>query len=390
MKIKQVVIALVAVAGGIGLYQAGVGAGMKMVVIAEKRPLYWHDPMVPGQQFDKPGKSPFMDMQLVPVYAGEGADAGGVTINARVQQNLGVRTAKVSKGSMAASLSAVGSVAYNERDVALVQARSNGYIERLHARAPLDPVKKGQVLLELYVPDWVAAQEEYLTARRMGLADAARQRMRLAGMDEQQVRLVEATGRTHPRVTIYAPIDGVISELSARAGMTVAPGAPLFRINGLGTVWIIADVPESAAAAVRAGTAVQARVPAFPGAVFKGKVSALLPQVDAATRTIKARIELANPGAQLVPGMFATLTFASAPGKDVLLVPSEAVIQTGKRSVVMLAQGGGKFIPVDVETGVEANGQTEIRKGLDAGQEVVVSGQFLIDSEASLKAGARP
>jgi Cu(I)/Ag(I) efflux system membrane fusion protein len=403
MKKQTILIALIAAgvagAGGIGLYRAGKSEGMKAAAplaatqqgSAAKQPLYWHDPMVPGQKFDKPGKSPFMDMQLVPVYTDAAGDDGTVKISPRVQQNLGIRTAAVTQGSLASGLSAVGSVAYNERDVALVQARSNGFVERLHVRAPLDPVKKGQPLLELYVPDWIAAQEEYLTAKHLqgggvdGLADAARQRMRLAGMDEAQVRLVESTGKVHPRVTLTAPIGGVIAELAAREGMTVAAGAPLFRINGLATVWVNAEVPENAAAGLRPGVAVEARTPALPGVVFKGKVNAILPEVNAATRTLKARIELANPAGQLVPGMFATLAFAPAAGRKVLLVPSEAVIQTGTRSVVMVAQGGGKFAPADVETGAEANGQTEIRKGLEAGQQVVVSGQFLVDSDASLK-----
>src|SRR5438046_6141491 len=159
-----------------------------------KRVLYWRDRMVPGQKFDKPGKSPFMDMQLVPVYADGSGDEDKVSISPRVQQNLGVRVAEVKSGSQTATIEAVGSVAYNERDVAVVQARSNGFLERLHVRAPLDPVRKGQPLAELYVPDWVAAQEEYLSARRIaetdtktlgGLADAARQRMRLTGMSEE-------------------------------------------------------------------------------------------------------------------------------------------------------------------------------------------------------------
>jgi len=361
-----------------------------------KKVLYWHDPMVPGQKFDKPGKSPFMDMQLVPVYADSGGDEGVVAISPRVQQNLGVRTAEVAQGSLGSAVEAVGSVAYNERDVALVQARSNGFVERLYVRAPLDPVRRGQPLAELYVPDWVAAQEEYLSAKRIaaksdaasfaGLADAAAQRMRLAGMSDQQIRAVEASGKVQPRLIISAPIGGVVGELSAREGMTVMAGAPLFRINGLSTVWVNAEVPEAAAAQLRAGTPVEARTPAVPGTVFTGKVSAILPEVNPATRTIKARIEIANPNGQLVPGMFATVAFAPAARKDVLLVPSEAVIQTGKRSVVVVAQGEGKFAPVDVEVGLDSHGQTEIRKGLQAGQKVVVSGQFLVDSEANLKA----
>lgn len=356
-----------------------------------KQVLYWHDPMVPGPKFDRPGKSPFMDMQLVPMYADEAGDGGKVSISPRLQQNLGIRTAEVRQGSLAAPVEAVGSVAYNERAVAVAQARANGYLERLYVRAPLDPVRQGQPLAELYVPDWVAAQEDYLAARRMrgadvgDLVDAARQRMRLAGMTDEQIRLVVATGKVHARLTLTAPISGVVTELGAREGMTVAAGAPLFRINGLSTVWVNAEIPEAQAGQVRPGNAVEARAGALPGMTFKGKVGALLPEVDAATRTLTARIELANPSGQLVPGMFATVNLAPAVRQSVLLVPSDAVIQTGKRSVVFVAAGEGQFAPVEVEAGAEANGQTEIRKGLTAGQKVVASGQFLVDSEASLR-----
>ena len=418
MKSKHLLIVLTGVivigAAGYGVYRFGMSRGVQMAGTASSAPagaqkagdadpttgrkvLYWHDPMVPGQKFDKPGKSPFMDMQLVPVYADGGAE-GAVAISPRVQQNLGVRVAEVKSGAQTSTVEAVGSVAYNERDVAVVQARSNGFLERLYVRAPLDPVRKGQPLAELYVPDWVAVQEDYLSAKRIdarsdtpsrsGLADAAKQRMRLAGMSDAQIAAVEAGGKVQARFTITAPIAGVIGELTAREGMTVMAGAPLFRINGLSTVWVNAEVPEVAAGQVRPGNPVEARTPAVSGAVFKGKVSAILPEVNPATRTIKARIELANPGGQLVPGMFATVSFAPSARKDVLLVPSEAVIQTGKRSVVVVAQGDGKFAPVDVEVGLDSNGQTEIRKGLQTGQKVVVSGQFLVDSESNLKASA--
>ena len=358
----------------------------------ERRILYWHDPMHPQQKFDKPGKSPFMDMQLVPVYADEGADEGKVTISPRVQQNLGLRTAEVTKGVLTPAVEAVGSVAYNEHIAFVVQARSNGFVERLHVRAPLDLVSKGQALAELYVPDWVAAQEEYLSVKRMSgagleaLLDGARQRMRLAGMNEDQIRLVESSGTVHARLVVTSPADGIVAELGTREGMTVTSGALLFRINGLDTVWVNAELPESQVSLVRPGNAVEARAPALPGIVFSGRVSALLPEINAATRTLKARVELANPGRRLVPGMFATINFTPATRREALLVPTEAVIQTGKRSVVIVAQDDGRFAPVNVETGIEAGGRTEIRKGLAAGQKVVVSGQFLIDSEASLKA----
>jgi Cu(I)/Ag(I) efflux system membrane fusion protein len=390
-------------AGGYGLYSLGMSSGMKMAAPApaaagatERKVLYWHDPMVPGQKFDKPGKSPFMDMQLVPVYADEAADTGGVSISPRVQQNLGIRTAEATRGEVAPTVQAVGSVAWNERDVAVVQARANGYVEKLHVRAPLDAVRRGQPLADLYVPDWIAAQEEYLGVRRMGgpgldaLREGALQRMRLAGMSEAQIQLVESTGRAHPRLTLVAPIDGVVAELAVREGMTVMSGAPLFRINGLGSVWVNAEVPESLAAQVRPGNAVEAHAAALPGRTFKGRVSAILPEVNAATRTLKARVELANPGGALVPGMFATVNFSAAARREAVLVPTEAVIQTGTRAVVVLAQAGAdgkqQLVPVDVEVGEEARGMTEIRKGIEAGQKVVVSGQFLIDSEASLKA----
>jgi membrane fusion protein, copper/silver efflux system len=415
MKTSTAVVLLIATAvigaGGYGAYRYGMTRGMQMNSASEKdtaakaadvdlatgkKVLYWHDPMVPGQKFDKPGKSPFMDMQLVPVYAGAEGDEGKVIISSRVQQNLGMRTAEVTKGTLNPAVEAVGSVAYNERDVVVVTARASGYVEKLHVRAPLDPVRKGQTLAEIYAPDWVAAQEEYLTVKRMAgmsgdiapLLHGARQRMRLAGMTEEQIRLVESTGKVHARVTVSAPVAGVVAELGAREGMTVMSGAPLFRINGLSTVWVNAELPESQARFVRPGNVVEARAPALPGTVFKGRVSAILPEVAAATRTLKARVELANPGERLVPGMFATVNFTPMTRKDVLVVPTEAVIQTGTRSVVIVAEAEGRFTPVDVEIGAEAAGQTEIRKGLDAGQRVVTSGQFLLDSEASLRSTA--
>jgi membrane fusion protein, copper/silver efflux system len=354
-----------------------------------RKVLYWHDPMVPGQRFDKPGKSPFMDMMLEPVYADSGGDASAVTIDPRVRQNMGVRTAEATRMRLAPALTAVGSVAYNERDQAVVQARANGFVEKVFVRAPLDGVRAGQPLVELYVPDWVAAQEEYLALVRMKgmepLADAAKQRMRLAGMSDEQIARVVSDGRVAPRLTVVAPIGGVVSELAVREGMTVAMGAPLYRINGLGSVWVNAEVPESAAALLRSGTPVQVRTPALPGVAFYGRVGALLPEVNAQTRTMKARIEVANPGGKLVPGMFASIEIASEKTPEIVAVPSEAVITTGRRAIVFVAETDGRFRAVDVEPGIESRGMTEIRKGLSAGDSVVVSGQFLIDSDASLR-----
>ncbi|MBC7438036.1 MAG: efflux RND transporter periplasmic adaptor subunit [Bdellovibrionales bacterium] len=380
---------------------SGLKAG-DMDTLVGRNILYYHDPMVPGNKFDKPAKSPFMDMMLVPVYgeapnaaAGTSADTGKVSISPRVQQNLGVRTALVTQGMLSPELSAVGNIAFNERDQAIVQARAAGYVERLHVRATLDKVTKGQALVDLYVPEWIAAQEEFLSLRRMAgasannglasLVDGARQRMRLAGMSDALISQVEASGRPQARTTITAPVSGVVAELMVREGMTVTPGTTLFRINGLGTVWANAEVPEGQAALLRPGTRVVARTPAAPGTAYEGTVQALLPEVNAATRTLKARVELRNPGMQLVPGMFVSMQFMDKRSGAALLIPTEAVIQTGKRSVVMLAEDNGRFRPVQVETGIESAGQTQVLRGLQAGQRVVVSSQFLIDSEASLR-----
>ena len=366
---------------------------------SDKKPLYYYDPMVPQQRFDKPGKSPFMDMMLVPVYADDGADAGGVRIDARTVQNLGVRTAEVTFAPMDRKLELAGAISFDERAVAFVQARVNGYIEKLFVRAPLDRVTQGQPLAEILAPDWVAAQEEYLALKNSPQANdslraAARQRLTILGMPDATIAALDRDGKSRARITISAPISGVVGELAVREGMTVAPGAMLFRLNGLSTVWANIDIPETQVAWLKPGSAIEASVPAYPGDVFKGRVVALLPDVNASTRTLKGRVELANPQGRLSPGMFVTVHVASANSRNVLQVPSEAVIQTGKRTVVILAikgeDGKQQFTPTDIETAVEANGMTEILRGLSKGQTVVLSGQFLIDSEASLKTtGAR-
>jgi membrane fusion protein, copper/silver efflux system len=365
------------------------GAASAVPGAAGKQVLYWYDPMFPQQKFDKPGKSPFMDMQLVPKYAGD-AESGAVTISAQVVQNLGVRTAEAKKGSLERRFDTVGTIAYNERGVVQLQARAAGFVEKLHARAPLDPVKKGAPLVEMLYPEWAGAQEEFLLLMKNSspevkpLMQAARQRLALLGMSEEEIASIEREGRVRQRFMRYAPISGVIAELGVREGMAVMPGHTLFRIVDLSTVWVNAEIPETQAAAVVPGSRAEARVAAYPDMKFEGRVGALLPEVNAATRTVRARIELANPGERLKPGMFATLSFASGRGKEMLLVPTEAVIRTGERSIVIVSQGKGRFSPQEVEVGVEHAGMSEIRKGIGDGAVVVVSGQFLIDSEANL------
>jgi Cu(I)/Ag(I) efflux system membrane fusion protein len=360
--------------------------------VTGQRILNYHDPMVPGKNFDAPAKSPFMDMMLVPRYAGgAGADTGTVSVSPRIQRNLGLRTAPAVMGVLDKEVNVTGSVAWNERDQVLLQARATGFVEKLFVRATLDRVAAGAPLAEIYVPAWVAAQEEYLALLHMDgpdlapLRQAARQRMQLAGMDEAQIDAVVRAGSLQPRFTLRSPRAGTVTELRLREGATVMAGATLARVQGTATVWAEGEVPESQAALLRPGARVSATSPAVPGRVFEGRVQALLPEVDPATRTIKARLELANPGGRLVPGMFVQMRFKRPAAQQALLVPSDAVIHTGRRSVVMLAEPEGRFRPVQVQTGLEAGGQTEVLQGLQAGQQVVLSGNFLVDSEASLR-----
>jgi Cu(I)/Ag(I) efflux system membrane fusion protein len=391
--VAAVALVLVAGAGGFGLAHLQ----MKPRASAQdtaggRKVLYWYDPMVPAQHFDKPGKSPFMDMQLVPKYADEAGQAGA-RIDPSTVQSLGVRVVSVTRGVIPSSFTATGVIDFNQRDLAIVQARTSGFVQRVYRRAPGDLIGAGAPLADILVPDWGGAQAEYLAVRRTGdaaLTRAARQRLVLLGMPENLVAQVERTGRPQTVVTISTPTGGVIRTLSVRAGMTVAAGQTLAEISGLGTVWVNAAIPEALAGQVRAGSPVSVTLAAFPGEAFAGRVSALLPEAQGETRTLTARIELSNRGGRLKPGMFATVQLG-ATASPALLVPSEAIIRTGKRTMVMLALDGGRYQPAEIRTGREAGGKTEVLAGLAEGEKVVASGQFLIDSEASLAGvAARP
>ncbi|GGL10231.1 hypothetical protein GCM10010983_04230 [Caulobacter rhizosphaerae] len=380
---------VVAGAGGYGLARLTAKPAMSDAPADGRKILYWYDPMVPAQRFDKPGKSPFMDMQLVPKYAGEADTSGssaGVRIDPAIAQNLGVRTVEARQGVLASGLTATGVVDFNQRDVAVVQARAGGFVQKVYGRAPGDVIGAGAPLADLLVPDWGGAQAEYLAVRRTddtALIAAARQRLRLLGMPEGVIAAVDRDGRARTTITVSAPLGGVITKLDVRTGMTVATGQGLAEINGLSRVWITAAVPEAQAGQLRQGQSVGVALAAYPGETLRGTVQAILPQAQGDSRTLQARIELPNPGGKLRPGMFATVSFDSD-ARPALLLPSEAVIRTGPRAIVMLAGENGRYQAVEVKVGREAGGQSEILAGLNAGQKVVASGQFLIDSEASL------
>ena len=363
------------------------GMAPSMAASAPKA-LYWYDPMFPQQKFDKPGKSPFMDMQLVAQYADDKADAQTLRVDPGQTENLGVRLATVSRGMLATRVMASGVLGFNERDVAVVQARTPGFVERVYTLAPGDVLKPDAALADVLVPEWAAAQEEFLALKRVGdsaLLAAARQRLRLTGMPSALIAQVERSGKVQPVLTVTSPVGGVLQTLNVRQGMTLGLGETLAQVNGLGSVWLTVAVPEAQAAAVAPGQTVEARLPAYVGEVFKGTVSTILPQTNADSRTLQVRVELANPGARLRPGLTAQVSLEQGIDQHVLWVPSEAVIRTGHQALVMLAEEGGHYRPVEVRTGPENDGQTAILQGLQEGQHVVSSGQFLLDSEASLK-----
>lgn len=384
-------LAMALAAGGTGYWIGHSGetpAPMAASTAGGRQPLYYYDPMFPNQKFDKPGKSPFMDMQLVPKYADEGGAAGpaGVAIDPAARQSLGIRVVAAKTGSLASTLDVTGTIDFNQRDVAIVQARSGGFVQRVYARAPGDVVRAGAPIADLLLPDWGGAQTEFLSVRRLGRPDltaAARQRLKLMGMSDGLIAGVERSGRPNGVVTITTPISGVIQTLDARQGVTLATGQTLAQVNGLGTVWLNAAVPEARAGDVRIGQNAGATLTSFPGESFAGRVIAILPTAQTDSRTLTVRIELGNRGGRLRPGMFANVSLGGD-AQPALLVPSEAVIRTGTRTLVMLATGDGRYHPAEVKAGRDAGGQTEILAGLAEGEKVVASGQFLLDSEASL------
>ncbi|CAG9214508.1 Cobalt/zinc/cadmium efflux RND transporter, membrane fusion protein, CzcB family [Burkholderia gladioli] len=369
---------------------------------APRKVLYWHDPMVPNQHFDKPGKSPFMDMQLQPVYA-DGDDGApgaqpGIRIDAGLQQDLGIRYAKVQRRETSDGIDAVGTTQFDESRAEVVQSRVTGYIDHLYANAPQQRIAKGAPVASLFVPDWLAPQEEYLALRRglggaggsgspadAALLDAARARMRALSIPDALVAAAERSARAQTHLTLAAPDSGVVSELDLREGAMVAPGQTIAKINGLSTLWLLVEIPEALALRVRPGMAVDATPAADASRHIQGRLREILPGIDTGSRTLQARVELDNRSLALTPGMLMRVRVDGGATHSRLVVPSEAVIVTGKRSVVIVRDADGKLRPATVSVGRDLGDFTEVLDGLGEGEMVVASGQFLIDSEASLK-----
>ena len=386
---RAAILAAVLIAGGGGYWlgQRGDSHAPGGTPADSRKILYYYDPMVPQERYDNPDSLSSMGMKTIPKYADETDDGTpGVRIDPSAMQNLGIRAVAAEMGSLAAAVNVTGTIDFNQRDVAIVQARAGGFVERVYRLAPGDVIRAGAPIAELQLPEWGAAQTEYLSVRKLGrpeLTAAARQRLRLMGMPEGVIAEVDRSGRTGGRLTVRAPIGGVVQTLNARTGVTLAAGQTLAEISGLGTVWLNAALPEAQAGQVQVGQRATATLTAFPGEAFAGKIVAILPTTTADSRTLTVRIELANRGGRLRPGMFAVVALGGD-AKPTLLVPSEAVIRTGTRSIVMLEKDDGRYHPAEVVAGREGGGKTEILQGLAPGEKVVASGQFLLDSEASL------
>ncbi len=351
--------------------------------------LYWVAPMDPTFRSDKPGKSP-MGMDLVPVYADEaGGDGDTVSIDPAVVQNLGVRTTKVERGTLWRRIDTVGYVSFDERRISHVHLRTTGWIEKLNVKSDGERVDKGEVLFELYSRELVNAQEEYIQALRGNneyLKRASRDRLEALGMSKAQIRQVERTRRASQRVRVLASQAGIVDGLKVREGMYVTPKMEVMTLADLSSVWILVDVFERQSEWVDVGQPAEVRLPYLPGRVWKGKVEFVYPTIDPKTRTLQARLQFDNHDEVLKPNMYADVRVYAGPKHGVLIIPREALIRTGDAERVILALGNGKFRARDVVSGMESGDWVEIRSGLEEGEVVVTSGQFLIDSEASLKA----
>jgi len=368
-----------------------------------EKPLYWKAPMDPTYVRDEPGKSP-MGMDLVPVCPGEeGGEGPGIRIQPAVLQNIGVRSVAVERRDLSREIRAVGRVAYDERRVSHVHTKVQGWIEDLHVQYEGEMVKRGQPLLEIYSPELVSTQEELLQAARYrdmtarsrfpdvveggeSLFRASKRRLELWDIPERDVRRLLETGKVQRTLTLYAPNDGVVVDLMAREGMEVDRNMNLYTIADLSRVWIYADIYEYELPWVAVGQRGTARLSYLPGQEFEGEVTYVYPFLDPKTRTARVRLELPNPDTVLKPDMFANVTIETDVREDVLAVPEEAVLRSGQRTLVIEALGDGRFNPKEVTTGIESGeGWVEIREGLEPGDRIVTSGQFLIDSESRLR-----
>lgn len=358
----------------------------------EDKPLYWVAPMDPNYKRDAPGKSP-MGMELVPVYAKDlqdkAEDKGTVRISPNVIHNLGLRTAPVTTGPLDLEIQTVGYISFDENRLTHFHSRVDGWIEKLSVTAVGDKVEAGQQLFELYSPKLVTAGEEYLAALGSGsrvLADASLSKLKSLGVEQDQIDELHRTRKVPQRLAFFANQNGYIAMLNVREGMFIQPATNVLSIGGLDTVWVIAEIFERQAGWVEPGEQVEMTVSSYPGERWLGKVDYVYPVVDAQTRTLRARIVFDNLAHRLKPDMFVQLLIRAGHRDNALSIPREAVIRDGRMNRVVKVLGDGRYRSERIETGIESGDRVEVLKGLDEDDHVVVSAQFLIDSESSISA----
>ena len=351
--------------------------------------LYWVAPMDANYRRDKPGKSP-MGMELVPVYAdADGGDGSSISIAPEVVQNLGVRTAVAERSRLWRGIDTVGYVDYDESKVSHIHLRTEGWIENLAVESEGERVTRGQRLFNLYSPALVNAQEEFVQALvggNKGLIRASRSRLTALGIPGSQIKRLEKQRKASQTIPIYAPQDGVVASLSVRDGMYIKPATRVMSLADLSSVWLLAEVFERQADWVEVNQPAEVTLAFLPGRTWEGRVEYIYPSLDPKTRTLKARLRFPNPDEALKPNMYANVIIYGGPKDDVVVIPIEALIRTGREERVVIALGKGRFESRTVRAGIESGEWVEVIEGVQPGEDIVVSGQFLIDSEASLKA----
>lgn len=357
----------------------------------EKKILHWVAPMDANYRRDKPGKSP-MGMDLVPVYEGGDESDGGekaLKISAAVVNNIGVRTAKVEKKTLHQMIDTVGFLAPDDDLTRDIHVRTDGWIEKLTVRTEGDNVKKGGLLFQFYSRELTTAQAEYVQALEIGqkiLAEAALARLEALGMSRRQIMELQSSRKVANLVDVYTPQDGYVVALNVREGMFIEPKMTIFTLADLSSIWVMVEVYEHQANSVAKGQLAEMRLPFLPGKIWEGEVDHVYPTIDPESRTVRVRLRFKNPGEQLKPNMYADVTIHGTAKENVVAIPREALIRTGKSERVILALGEGRFRPAQVVSGMESDDRIEIVVGLDEGETIVTSGQFLLDSEASLDA----
>ncbi len=372
----------------------------------EHKILYWQAPMDPTEIYDAPGKSK-MGMDLVPVYDDPVVAGSTVIIDPATIQNMGVRTAKVERTDFTRNIRAVGNVDYNEEKIYAVSARISGWITKLYVNSTGKPVRRGQPLLEIYSPELVTTQQEYLLALKnqkliretqfAGIRDGAaslvrssRERLLYWDIPESQIKKLEESKQVRKNITLDSPASGIITHKKVIEGQHVKEGMTLYQISDLSTVWVYASIYENELPWIQVGLKVEFELSYLPGEKLEGRVEYIYPYLDEKSRDIRVRMEFPNPGLKLKPGMYGNVIIKTHPIRDALVVPSEAIIRSGKRNIVFIARGEGRFEPREVTIGEESdNGKIRIVNGLFGSENVVISAQFLLDSESRLQEAIR-